>query len=231
MTSPYIPQPPRLDDTPIVRYLVEIWKKLGRKGAVLGSLKFGQDDSYTEFEDDGTIVFKGNATVWNDINFKVSNLRPGATSPTWGAVFPSGSHYGYLFANGRVESLHGAERLLHGYKEGTDITLHIEWLPSTNGAGSVRWGMEYVWLNPGDTFSTSTTIYKNVSTPATAWKTVETDFATISGTGKKIGSIFIVRFFRDGTHISDTYLDTAYPPQFGIHYEIDTIGSRELATK
>lgn len=232
MISPYLPQPPRLDDTPIVRYLVEIWKKLGRKGAILGSLKFGNDASNSEFEDDGTLVFNGDATVWNDINLPAANLRPGATPPNWANVFASGGIYGYTFnpsiAN---DELHSSGEILHDYKEGTDLHLHVHWMATTANAGVVRWGLEYVWCNVGDTSAAPATIYVNATASGTAWKHQLTSFPTISGTGKHIGSMFAFRIFRAATDAADTYPDTAYLPQVGIHYEIDTVGSREMTTK
>ena len=83
MANIYLPQPPRVPDAQLTRWFIEIWKKLGVRNAVLGAFRFGDANNNTQIEDDGTLVFNGDATVWNDINSAASNLKPGVTQPTW----------------------------------------------------------------------------------------------------------------------------------------------------
>lgn len=232
MTNIYLPQPPPTKiDAQLVRWFIEIWKKLGRKGAVLGALKFGDPDNNTEFEDDGTLKLNGTATVWNDINLPGGNLHPGATAPTWGSFFASGGIEGYLFAAAINNMLHATAEILHDYKEGSDIIVHIHWMPSTTNTGVVRWGVEYNWLEHEEAGGAPTTIYVEQAGSGVAWANQKAEFAAISGAGKTMGSSFILRVFRDATHANDTFTGTAGFIQLGIHYETDTIGSRGITTK
>lgn len=233
MPNIYLPQPPPTKgETQLLRWFTEIWQKLGRKGAVLGALKFGDPDNNTEFEDDGTLKLNGMATVWNDINLPAANLKPGATPPTWGPFFVSGGVEGYLFSPTVEDMLHTSSEIIHGYKEGTDIQVHVHWMPVTSNVGVVRWGLEYVWVNnDGAIASTPTTIYKETTSVGTAWAHQRSDFPMIIGTGKTIGSAIIMRVFRDATNINDTFTGDAAMIQIGIHYEIDTIGSRNISDK
>jgi len=191
--------------------------------------RFGDISNYSEFESDGTLKAVGNATVWNDINFSASNLRVGNSPPSWTNIV--GGLYGYTFSASILEELHGCEELLHNYKEGSDISAHIHWSPMTTGLGNVVWGLEYSWVNKDDISSSTSTIYTTVSTSGTTGQHLVSAFPNIIGTGKKIGSYFCCRIFRDATNGSDTYAGSVFLPQFGIHYEIDTLGSRQIITK
>ena len=233
MANIYLPQPPPVKTEPqLLRWFTEVWKKLGRKGAVLGALKFGDLNNNTEFEDDGTLKFNGTATVWDDINLPASNLQPGATPPTWGAFFVSGGIQGYLFSPTAANMLHTSSEIVHRYKEGTDIQVHVHWMPTTTNIGAVRWGLEYVWVNnSGAIASAPTTIYIGTTSVGTAWAHQRSDFPAIVGTGKTIGSAIVMRVFRDATNAADTFTGNAAMIQIGIHYEIDTIGSRSKSDK
>jgi hypothetical protein len=179
-------------------------------------------------EADGTLVFSGDAVVWNDINFPASNLKPGVTSPDWTTIV--GSIAGYTFSASKDQDLHGCTEILHDYQEGTDIIPHIHWSPMTTSSGTVRWGLEYAWVNTGDVRTTSTTIYVD-SVALVAGTHQVVSFPTISGTGMKIGSGLCVRIFREGTHANDTYAGDAFVPNLGIHYQCDTLGSRQTSIK
>jgi hypothetical protein len=198
---------------------------------LLGALKFGGPSNYSEFEDDGTLRFNGGATVWNDINLPSTNLRPGLSPPSFAAVLASGGLYGFTFSATTLEELHGSGEILHGYKEGTDLHCHVHWMPTTTNNGVVRWGLEYAWVDVNGVAGAPAIIYFNQAASGTVWQHHLAPLPTITGTGRKIGSAFIFRIFRDAANIADTYTGQAYLLQFGIHYEIDTVGSREIATK
>jgi hypothetical protein len=48
---------------------------------ITGPQKFGTETNYTEFEEDGTLIFNGAATVWEDDNFAAVALGIGASPP------------------------------------------------------------------------------------------------------------------------------------------------------
>lgn len=187
--------------------------------------------SYSIFEDDGTLVMTGNATVYNDINMSVNVLNPGATAPgTW--TIPGTALVIRAFTGTAAEqSAHGSLEILHDYKEGTDIVPHLHWCPTTTGAGNVKWQLEYSWLNGGSTVTTSVTTSVTVAAPGVIGQEQRTSFPAISGVGKTIGSRFVFRLFRNPADAADTYGADAGAFDIGIHYEIDTIGSRQITTK
>jgi len=184
--------------------------------------------NYATFESDGTLVFYGNATTWNDINFPANSLGKTVNFPDDIALFGSGNIQGVGFAGTgtTVEQLFGATELLHDWKEGSNIELHLHWMPTTSDTGNVKWQVEYSWANALGTFGAPTSISKVVPAEGTAWKHYLDDFTDIVGTGMKIGSYFVFRLFRDPADAQDTYEADAALLAIGIHYETDTLGSR-----
>lgn len=200
---------------------------------VLGTAGFGGATHRSKFEADGTLVFENDATVWNDINISAMLMATaGATVPPLTAINASGIQ-GRAFTGTGVTAQEGwgSLEILHDYKEASDITPHVHWMPTTTGAGNVKWQLEYYWLNNGDTAGASTTITLTDAAGGTAWVERRASFAAITGTGKTIGSRFLFRLFRDPADGSDTYGDPALLLDVGIHYQIDTVGSRQITTK
>jgi hypothetical protein len=70
-----------------------------------------------------------------------------------------------------------------------------------------------------------------VAASGTAWQEQRTDIATITGTDIDIGNQFHFKLSRLGTDGADTYNDGACIATVGIHYEVDTIGSRQITSK
>lgn len=193
-------------------------------------VSIGVSGGKTRFEADGTPVFEDSATNWNDLNLSINSLAVGATAPANWTITGTSLVIKAFSGSGPAESAHGSLEILHDYKEGSDITPHIHWCPTTTASGDVRWQLEYAWVDNG-TISTSTTIGVTVAANGVVGKEARTNFPAISGTGRHIGSRFVFRLFRDPAHVADTYGDAAGAFDFGIHYERDTIGSRLITTK
>ena len=90
-------------------------------------------------------------------------------------------------------------------------------------SGTVRWGLEFSWSNVGDDFDASTIVENDFSIAMNTGNThYMQDLATLSGIGKKIGSILICRVFRDVTVASN------YPSPvslIGFAFELSTSGT------
>lgn len=188
--------------------------------------------NYTSVESDGTIKFNGNATIWQDINVAGVELGAGAASPDLIAVNGTVLQVRAFDGGATTEELFGVIELPHSYREGSDITAHVHWMPTTTGAGNVKWNIDYQWVNAGDTYAnTVTTVSATAAASTTAWDGTNTDIATITGTGKTISSHFMFRLYRNPADVADTYADDAALIVFGLHIEGDTIGSRGIITK
>lgn len=206
---------------------------------------FGGVANYTEFEADGTLVMHGDATVWDDLLVPATMTKMGGTKDPGFAVFKtngSGSQGVFLYWFDAVteEELYFAVQLPHSWA-GTPITPHVHWVPSIasdeNPSGqTVRWGLEYTWINIDGTFANTSIVYaKSASGLTTAGKHLMTLFSAITpgaGTQDGISSMLICRIFRDATSVADdTYEHDAGLLEIDFHYEKNTIGSRAAGTK
>lgn len=175
---------------------------------------------------------RDSSTVWNDIILELQAPTLGASAPD-NVAYNGTSIEVYAFAGAATEEeLHGELEYVHGAKEGADIYFHLHWSPTTTDAGNVKWQLAYVWINPGGGATSETVISVTSAATGTAWDQVYAAFPAISGTGKEIGSQLGFRLFRDPTDGDDTYgADAAITFTLGCHYESDTDGSRDQATK
>ena len=193
-----------------------------------------EEGNYTAFEDDGTIEFNGDATVWDDLRVPVTSVRvPGSKAPTW-TSYSAGQllAFDYQAVAGNEEEVYFVAQLPHSYKEGTNITPHVHWIPDTDEA-TLRWGLEYEWVNVNGSFSATTTIYVDQAVGVDdSDKQFKTIFSAIDGTGKTISSMLVCRLFRNSSHANDTAetID-ALLIEIDFHFEMDTVGSRLVLTK
>jgi uncharacterized protein (UPF0333 family) len=187
---------------------------------------------YTEFEEDGTVKFNGGATVWDDISLSGLSFTPGTAAAPDVIDFVNENCLVFGFdGNNTTERLYLTTELKHDYLEGSDIEFHIHWTPTTTNTGNVKWQVYYTWIEKDGTYPTPQLL--TVLSPArgTAWQNTYVSFGTISGVGKTINSQLALQIFRVPSDAEDTYADDAAFVAFGIHYQKDTCGSREMTTK
>lgn len=167
---------------------------------------------------------------WADVSLGGIVLEAGASAPDIITISTSDIKVRAFAGLAITEELSGNFKLNSNYKEGTDIILHCHWMPTNNNAGNVKWWIEYIWLNNNDIFSSSTSISVIQATGGVAWKSLEADFVAVSGTGKKIGSIIDFKVYRIPGG-EDTYSSDAALRDVGIHYQINSFGSRSIDAK
>jgi hypothetical protein len=170
---------------------------------------------------------------WNDLFLPINTARhPGSQNPTETAFTTNLSQY--TFAVNDYVDLAGQE-VLHGYKEGTDLELHLHLC--TNGTEVVdtkaRYVIYYSWANVNGTFSEASATGE-VTIPAnTADRThLYLDMGDITGTNKTIGSQLCLRVQRIAkTADGNNPAANPFLLQVGIHYQLDSLGSTSETTK
>ena len=172
--------------------------------------------------------------VWNDINIGGSVLAgiPGLEPGRDEFVDSLGADTGidtYSIAVG--EALDGSFELMHDYKEGTDLYFHIHWqgIAAPTGTDYVRWRLTYVLARDGVVLPSVTQIEIETEFD-TQYEFKRSDFAAITGTDFKIGDQFLFRIERIAS-TGDAYAGEALLATVGVHYQIDTIGSRTTYIK
>lgn len=201
---------------------------------VQGQAWFGGASNYSHFEADGTLVFNGNATVWKDINLGSALLtKPAASAPDTDEFKDEGGNdigvETYAFAPG--EKVSGNFELQHDYKEGSDIAFHVHFqgIAAPTGTDKVKWQLIYTVAKTAETLDAATTIVKEVDFD-TQYEFLRANFATITGTNFTIEDQFLFQLSRI-TASADEYGGDALIATVGLHYKLDTVGSRIVNTK
>lgn len=202
-------------------------------GGNFGPSRFGNvlAGNYSEFEPDGFYSAHGEARAWIDFNFGAGALSRGASAPD--LINLSATSIQTLGFDGvnTLEQVSTVLELNHNWAEGTIIKPHIHWYPTTSAAGSVKWQMEYVIVASDGVVPASTTISVIQSAGGVAWTERFASFPDIDASGYLIGSQMHIRIFRDPADGDDDYGADAALATFGLHVLLDTLGSREVASK
>lgn len=195
----------------------------------IGDVTNGHD---TKIEADGSLMFEGDAVVWDDLRV---SLDKGSSSASleyvWGG--DEGPQIWYFRDREGLEAMSFVVQIPHSWKEGTIIYPHIHWLPKASESGNVQWNLDYSWQNYDattplafPTYTTSTVVATGPFVANTHRITSLTGGTGLDGTGKKISSILICRIWRNASYTADTYTDDAGLLSLDFHYQIDTVGSR-----
>ena len=205
-----------------------------------GNLSKNVDDLELDCGANKTLVLVQD--VWDDVRVVPGSFtRPGSSDPTLRTYTPGGAGtatYLYEFAKGDIVTF--MVQIPHKYKEGEDISVHLHWTPGDNGAGEsgnyVGWKVDYSWANVDGTFGSMATADLSDVCDGTDHKHQMTPEVTITGTGKDISSMLMCNLKRTDTGADDTWAGsgTGNLPmilEVDFHFPIDTIGSRQQATK
>lgn len=209
---------------------------IGKKnmGAVLEENNQGDQLYYNSITKEWNAIDSGfNAlSLWDDIPIIPSVFRAGVSAPDLIDFIGSATKIYGFNGGSTAEYLDGCFELLHGYAESTDLRPHIHWCPTTSAAGNIKWQMRYEIKNTNETFTGTNTITVAIdNTEETAWKSLVVEFDVIPGSELSIGAQCIFTLFRDPTDEEDTYPDDAGLITFGIHYQINSDGSRSVMAK
>lgn len=204
----------------------------GRTGQrAVTPLAFGTVTDNTTFEADGTLVFNGEAVVWSDINISINSMANSGAAVMDIVTVGSNKFKAFIGTGIIAQQADSSLELLHDWKEGSDISPHVHWMPSDATAGNVKFSLGYRWWNRGDTMPAETVMTSTQAGGGVQHRSLASAFGPIVGTGKTIGSRFVFRIFRDPADVDDTYAGHAIALDFGLHYQKDTAGSRQILDK
>jgi len=172
-------------------------------------------------------------TVWEDLRVAAQNtkINPSKSEPAFVSWKDGLFQFRFLPGNDDDESLHFTVQMPHSWKEGTTLYPHIHWSPDTTNTGNVKWELEYTVIDVNGTFPSSTTITQVDAADGTIDKHQVTSLPTISGSGLNISWVMVCRLTRLGDDGQDTYTGNVFFHEFDIHYEVETLGSRQEFVK
>ena len=166
--------------------------------------------------------------VYNDIIVSASNLKPGVGTPAFAEFIAP--IWALKFLDNATNSVYGAFELPHSYKEGTALEVHVHWSPSSNDTGDCVWKFKSVVENMGSAgaFGALPDMTATQAGGGVPLAHQYASFGSIPGTDRKIGDIIAFELSRP---TGDAYTGGAFLHSIGVHYQSDTLGSRQMAVK
>lgn len=167
--------------------------------------------------------------VWNDIQQSAIALRDtGSNIPTIEKVGSLDIWLPNFDAIG--DKLVFCHQFPHGLAEEATVTIypHIHVITSTTSVNEVKFSLSYQWVNSSSSLSTDSS--DTVSFIPYELLHNQVSFAAITGTAKRISSLFMGTLTRI-TNGASEYTGEVYLASFDIHHKIDTLGSDNEASK
>jgi hypothetical protein len=171
--------------------------------------------------------------LWKDENFDIASYRATGASPPDEITIPGTSIITVSFdGGGTTEDIAVCKELNHDYQEGTPISFHVHWYPTTTGAGNVKWQLEYYIASQASATVVSGLTSVTQAAGGAAWRLQTANFPDINlGAIGTIGCQIHFRFFRNPSDAADTYAADAAVGTMGYHYLTNSRGSAQRAAK
>ena len=180
-------------------------------------------------------------TVWDDMRILPSTFDfPGVTDPaitTWTPGGAGGTTF-RIWEFQQTDQGFFTCQLPHTYAEGTDLYPHVHWTPKDRGVAesgkTVDWRLDYSIASINQVFPSSVTVVmKDVCSGVDHKHEIDDSVPNISGSGLRVSAMLVGRFYR-GT--DDDWVGTSAGQlpcllELDIHYQINSLGSREERTK
>jgi hypothetical protein len=169
-----------------------------------------------------------NVFAWDDLRGPANGINP-TGSPS--AATPNTADGSLTFAKGNVAI--AWFQMPHNWKLGSNIVIHIHWSKSTTNAGVCNWQMKYKWGGIGEVMPAFSELAKGtevIPNSNTVDKHALMSWPEVSGNGKTLSSMICVYIARinDG---DDTFTGAGNLYEIDIHYQIDSMGSRQELIK
>lgn len=166
-------------------------------------------------------------TVWEDLRFPSTRIRQGATAkPDFdttdiGLLFPQNDDTEVAYINAQYP---------HAYKFTTDACPHVHFVQATSLLPTFK--MDVRWIENGGDSTVSFATYSTEDAGALAYTSGSIlqilDFPCVDGSAvDSLSSMMDIKLYRDDNVVSGDVL----VKEFDIHYQLDSVGSRQEYTK
>ncbi len=225
--------------------LLSAWQELSDmlNNGLLPKAHIGGSENYISIDENGNLAMNGDATVWDDLRIVPGAFTfAGSADPSLQDWQPGGSGATLkVWRFKKDDEAFASCQMPHSYKEGTDLNFHIHWTPADRGneenGALVGWKVDYTIANVGGVnFGSTTTVDLSDACSGFDDRHEKTIGVSVDGTGLLISHMILLRIYRSDTGADDTWAGTlsAQSPgllEFDIHFEMDTIGSKQVRTK
>lgn len=197
---------------------------------VSGNHRFGDiaGGNYTKIESDGTVNYIGDATVFEDLNFDPTRSGgPVATRPN-SVVINNVFHN--EFDSGNNQTCGAVEELPHNYKLSSLLYPHVHlFLKSGESAGTTGVTFTLYWELRQSTGTTSGSVTLSATSAELGTTAGGNKLTIYNGSfagSAELGAQLALTIARTAGNAGDIVVTT-----YGVHYEIDTPGSRTQTSK
>ena len=178
--------------------------------------------------------FAGTATVWNDMQFHISDAKvtPASLLPTWEAFTANTSEYAFS-VNNEVDT--SANEIPHSWKEGTagNAHMHITTKAINNTETTyAKFTVTFAYADTGEVWvETPLTAEITIANPTAALTNKYLDLGDITLTDYLVQAQMKCRVKRIAATTGTEYVGDIFITQVGIHFEEDTVGSKTETVK
>lgn len=164
---------------------------------------------------------------WADIVAEIYT-RGGPSSPV--PTLYKGSIYLYEFTPTDMLETFSNFHIPHSWRVGSMLYPHLHFSVKSNDTGVVRLGFEYTGANRHDdtgviVFGDTQTIYLEFTIPAnsayTHFVAEVPELGGIDGSQLNVDAMVMMRIFRDGAHVNDTFPESIWGITADLHIEVD----------
>ena len=174
-------------------------------------------------------------TVWKDINLSSANLQqPASSAPSIDTFLDENGADTDIatFAFGVGDKIGGTFEIQHDYKDGSDFVFHIHFQADVapSGTDNVAWELDYTVVRDGSTMDATTNISTGDIVVDTQYQQYLDNWANITGTNFLNGDHISFKLTRVAA-VGDAYTGDVKIKTVGMHYQVNTMGSRQPTIK
>jgi hypothetical protein len=201
-----------------------------------GTLRIGTATNNTTVEPDGSLIFNGAATVFDDLGGDAIDLQQSGPGISLNLAE---AQVEYLATSDLSDYMVKAVQLSHAWKVGSVVYPHVHWMQTTSSVPNFL--LQYRWQRTGEAKVTSwTNLICNTAALSYSSGTIHNIAHTAAGitppAGADISDIIQFRILRDTANTSaafagaDPVAATVAVISFDVHVEKDRVGSRSEYT-
>lgn len=189
--------------------------------------------NYLEVEDDGTLKMVGDATVWEDLRTPASALKVPASNPAQSTLWKGSQVLAFEDQAVNYQHIYFIWQMPHSWKLGSLVYPHIHTAPEDATAGNVFWQFTYSVASKGQAFGTELSHYVTHAMPEVADEHQYEELGPIDMSGHAgLSTVILCGLHRRSDDARDTFAGKdVYLLEVDLHFEMDTIGSREEESK